>query len=106
MTDGPPMAGEAVLFTRAGCPLCFALERLAQRSARRHGLPLRVVDVDSHPALVERYGNEVPVLELPGGVFLRGRVEAEAVEGAFRRAVAATVRGGRDSAPGSGASRS
>jgi len=80
------VTGEAVLYARDGCSPCFALKRLATRSARRHGVRLRVVDVDSDPALRERFGREVPVLELPGGVRLQGRASARDVDDAFRRA--------------------
>ena len=76
----------AVLYTRQGCSPCFALKRLAGRSARRHGVRLRVVDIDSDPALRELFDHEVPVLDLPGGVRLQGRASAGEVDDAFRRA--------------------
>jgi hypothetical protein len=68
------------------------MRRAAERAARRSGLALVVVDVDADPALAARYGHEVPVLALPGGVVLKGRVEAGAVEAAFA-SVAAGARG-------------
>ncbi|MBI1949956.1 MAG: glutaredoxin family protein [Acidobacteria bacterium] len=84
--DPPEEIAAAVLYARQGCSPCFALKRLAARSARRHGVPLRVVDIDSDPALRERYDREVPVLDLPGGGRLQGRVPAGEVDEAFRRA--------------------
>ena len=78
-------AGEAVLYARGGCPPCFALKRLAGRSARRHGVRLRVVEIDSFPELVRRFGEDVPVLLLPGGGRVQGRAAARDVEEAFRR---------------------
>ena len=84
--SGPGVeAGEAVLYARDGCPPCFALRRLAGRSARRHGVRLRVVEVDSDPELVRRFGDQVPVLLLPGGGRVQGRAAARDVEEAFRR---------------------
>jgi glutaredoxin len=83
-------AGGAVLYARDGCPPCFALKRLAERSARRHGVPLRVIEVDSDPDLVARFGEQVPVLLLPGGVRVQGRAGAREVEEAFRRVSART----------------
>jgi hypothetical protein len=77
--------GDAVLYARDGCTPCFALRRLAGRSARRHGVRLRVVEVDSDPELVRRFGDQVPVLLLPGGGRLQGRAAARDVEEAFRR---------------------
>lgn len=80
------VTGEAVLYARDACSLCFALKRLAGRSARRHGVRLRVVDVDSDPVLRARFGRKVPVLELPGDVRLQGGASAGDVDDAFRRA--------------------
>jgi len=79
----------AVLYSRHGCGPCFAMRRAAGRAARRAGLALVVVDIDTDPALAARYGHEVPVLELPGGVLLKGRVEPGAIEAAFAAAAGA-----------------
>jgi len=81
-----PDEGEAVLYARVGCPPCFVLKRLAARSARRHGVRLRVIAVDSDPDLVARYGDQVPVLLLPDGGRVQGGAGAREVEEAFRRA--------------------
>lgn len=81
-----PGDGEAVLYARVGCPPCFALKRLAVRSARRHGVRLRVIAVDSDPDLIARYGEQVPVLLLPDGGLVQGGAGAREVEEAFRRA--------------------
>ena len=78
--------GEAVLYARTGCPPCFALKRLAGRSARRHGVRLRVIAVDSDPELVARFGDQVPVLLLPDGGRLQGGAGAREVDEAFHRA--------------------
>jgi glutaredoxin len=92
----------AVLYTRRACPLCFTLQRLAERSSRRHGVSLVEADVDADPGLVERYGSRVPVLELPGGTSIAGRASAREVEDAFRRA-AAFLRDLGTGGPGAGA---
>ena len=76
----------AVLYVRASCPLCFALGRLAARSSRKHRVALVEVDVDGDPALAARYGDRVPVLELPGGCSIVGRAGAGEVDEAFGRA--------------------
>ncbi len=54
-----PMA-ELVLFTRQGCCLCEGLEEKLR--ALDPPQPLRVIDVDTDPALQGRYGLSVPVL--------------------------------------------
>ena len=85
MRPGAP-EGEAILYTRPGCAPCFVLRRSAARIARRHAIRLRVVDVRTDPDLEARFGREVPVLALPGGRTLRGRVEPDELEVAFREA--------------------
>jgi hypothetical protein len=87
----PPPNGVAVLYSRAHCGPCYALRRSAARAARRAGLPLVVVDIDSDPVLASRYGTEVPVLILPGGRTLSGRVLPGEVDAAFRAVVAGTA---------------
>ncbi len=89
--------GTAVLYSRPGCPLCFALRRAAARAARRHGMRLQVVDVEKDEALRTRYENEVPVLLLPGGRILQGRVADDEIEAAFRAAGPPAPRAARPS---------
>ncbi len=77
---------QATLYTRHGCPPCFALRRLARRAARRAGIPLVEHEVSGRPDLEARFGSEVPVLVIPGQAPLKGKVGAAEVEAAFRRA--------------------
>lgn len=66
--------GHVVLFTRAGCHLCDrALETL--ESYRRWLPPVETVDVDTDPALAERHGERVPVVEFDGVPRFAGRVD-------------------------------
>ena len=88
---GQGARGAAVLYSRAGCSPCFALRRSAAVASRRSGIPLVVLDVDADPALARLYGDEVPVLVLPGGRTLRGRVGPDEVAAAFRE-IASRVR--------------
>jgi hypothetical protein len=55
-----------VLYSRHDCCLCD--QALEQIEAARGGasFELRVVDVDGDPALAEKYGHEVPVVEIDG----------------------------------------
>ena len=86
MTGPGSAEGEAVLYARAGCPPCFALKRLAGRSARRYDVPLHVIAIDSEPELIALFGDQVPVLLLPGGGRVQGGAGAREVDEAFRRA--------------------
>jgi VanZ family protein/glutaredoxin len=88
-----PVAGTAgarvVLYSRSGCAPCFAVKRAAGRAARRRGVELAIVDVDSDPDLRRLHGNEVPVLALPGGRLIRGGATADEIDRAFREAALA-----------------
>jgi hypothetical protein len=55
-----------VVYSRQDCCLCD--EALAEIEAARTSaaFSLRVVDVDADPELAEKYGHEVPVVEIDG----------------------------------------
>jgi glutaredoxin len=63
-----------VMYTRRGCHLCEDAWALLQRERGRCGFALEAVDVDTDPALAERYGSEVPVVAVNGKVRFRGVV--------------------------------
>jgi hypothetical protein len=48
---------------------------VAQRQLEQHGLAVEVVDIDSDPALVARYTNDIPVVVIDGVERFRGRVD-------------------------------
>jgi glutaredoxin len=62
---------DVVLYTRHGCHLC----EIAAEVLTRHKLDIRVVDIDQHPELRERYNECVPVVEIDGRERFRGRVD-------------------------------
>ena len=63
-----------VVYSRHDCCLCD--EALAEIDKARAELEfdVRVVDVDGDPALVARYGHEVPVVEVDGRKAFKFRV--------------------------------
>jgi glutaredoxin len=71
------------LYTRAGCHLCAQAEPVVRRVAAEHGAEVEVVDIDTEPALVERYTVRVPVVAV-GGVEV---AEYEVSEAALRAAL-------------------
>lgn len=73
-----------VVYTRAGCGLCRAAERLAAREAR--GAEVTHVDVDADEALVTAYGVRVPVVTVDGEEVAELQVAAGTVRRAVRRA--------------------
>ena len=58
------------LYTRQGCHLCDEALGILQR----HGLVPRLVDIDTDPALRQRYDVCVPVVEIDGKERFRGRI--------------------------------
>lgn len=59
-----------VLYTRAGCHLCDQVAQLL----RERGLPAESIDIDSDRELQEKYGAEIPVVEIDGKVRYRGQL--------------------------------
>jgi len=54
-----------VIYTRRDCSLCERMEREVRHIAGPEQ-PLRMLPIDDTPALLERYGRDVPVLCLDG----------------------------------------
>jgi glutaredoxin len=69
-----------VLYTRRGCHLCDAARAVLEAARRRYGFRLDAVDVDTAPALVERYGDWVPVVTVNGRLRFRGAVNPVLLE--------------------------
>ncbi len=53
---------ELTLLSRSYCHLCEDMRQALETVPGRDRFTIRVVDVDEHPALEERYGILVPVL--------------------------------------------
>lgn len=68
------------LYHREGCSLCEALIEELEPFRRQWGFAVRAVDVDSSPALAERYGRLVPVLEGEAGEICRYYLDPERLE--------------------------
>ena len=67
------------LYTRVDCPLCSEMRHVVEGVGREIPLTLEVVDVDTDPALVAAYGDEVPVLSVGGRKAFAVRVDAAAL---------------------------
>jgi glutaredoxin len=69
------------LYTRPGCHLCEDLRALCDRLGIEFPLRLTEVNIETDPALLARYDQEVPVLFIDG----RKAVKYRTTEGALRR---------------------
>ncbi|MGH8494898.1 MAG: glutaredoxin family protein [Gammaproteobacteria bacterium] len=56
-----------------------------EAACRGREIDLEIIDVDSDPALVARYGNRVPVLLGGGAEICAGRLDSVALETFLRR---------------------
>ncbi len=79
-------AVEVVLYGRAGCHLCEQARDALRRLGREVAFELVERDVDTDPALAERYGDRVPVVTVAGRETSEGRIEVGAVRLALREA--------------------
>ena len=52
--------------TRSGCHLCDEARPLVQDAVRSAGGVVEEVDIDTDPALVHRFGEEIPVTFVDG----------------------------------------
>ena len=65
------------LLSRSGCHLCDEMRAVVIPLIERLGGSLETVDVDSDPALVARWGNEIPgLLDAEGRVVAKVRDSA------------------------------
>lgn len=55
-----------VLYTREACHLCEDARAVVEKVCGSSGTAWREVDIDSAPALRDKYGEYVPVLEVDG----------------------------------------
>ncbi len=62
------------LYTRRECGCCHKALGVLKGHQRRHRFRVEEVDVDSDPALAEKYGLSVPVVTLGGKVRFTGQV--------------------------------
>jgi len=78
----------AVLYGKADCHLCDEAEAILTAVSRDLGVRWRKVDIDSDPALFERFRYRIPVVEIPGGPSLDWPTTA----GQVRRALQVAAR--------------
>jgi hypothetical protein len=76
----PLLPAGLVVLSREGCGLCDDMLHALADLERHQGLPpVTVIDVDSDPELVRRYGVKVPVLLLDGSVICHYTLNSQEV---------------------------
>ena len=73
-----------IMYTRQGCHLCESAWQELQQYQRRSGFNLETVDIAADPALVQEYGDLVPVVAVNGKVRFRGVINRVLLERLLR----------------------
>jgi len=63
------------LYTRVGCHLCDVVKAQLDAAQAQQPFALAVVDVDTDAALVQQYGDEVPVVMVAGRKAFKYRLD-------------------------------
>jgi hypothetical protein len=76
----PERTSSYLLLSRAGCHLCDDMERVLDDVLPARGMTYQTLDVDSDPALRDRYGERVPVLLRDGVAVAMVRLDRRRLE--------------------------
>ena len=81
---------DVTLYSRPGCHLCEAAKAALDPLLLEFGAPLREVNIDLDPLLVERYGWDIPVIFIGGRKVAKHKVNVKQ----FRRQLQEAKNGG------------
>ena len=79
------MKAHVILYTRPGCHLCEEAKREVLAADCAGEYILEEVNIESDPALKERYGWEIPVIVINGVKAFKYRLSAEEFKRKLRR---------------------
>ena len=70
------LMAKIVVYSKVGCSLCVEAVDEVERVRKEIPFDLNEVDVEDDPALLEKYGHLIPVVELDGRVIFEYFVDA------------------------------
>jgi len=73
------------MYSRPGCHLCDDAKDVIERVRRRYPFALRIINVETDPALECAYGTEIPVIAINGNKAFKYRVDESAFEKKVKR---------------------
>ena len=73
------------IYSRPGCHLCDEAKAVIERVRRRVDLSLRVIDIESDPALEQKYGSQIPVVFINGNKAFKYHVDEAELEKKVKR---------------------
>ena len=71
------MREKLTIYAKRGCHLCDEMKAVVDRVAARLRLDVEVVDITGSAELMDRYGQEIPVLMIGGKKAAKYRVTEE-----------------------------
>jgi hypothetical protein len=80
----PPPAPRVTLYGREGCHLCDDARAIVEAVCAELGETWAEVDIDDDPALLDRYGEEIPVTLVDGRQHDFWRVDPDRLRTALR----------------------
>src|SRR5262245_35012589 len=78
---------KVIVYVKSGCTLCGPAMESVERARRDVDFSLEKVDISGDPALIAKYGNEVPVVTIGGRKAFKGRVQEGQLRRKLRRAL-------------------
>jgi glutaredoxin len=79
-------ASHLTLYSKPGCHLCDEMKVTIDHVSARVPLTIEIIDISTDPALIERYGLEIPVLLIDGRKAAKYRLTERELEEKLSRA--------------------
>jgi glutaredoxin len=74
-----------LLYSKPGCHLCQEMKAVVLKVAAEANTPIEEVDISGDPALLARYGEEIPVLFIDGRKAFKYRVSEKELRARLAR---------------------
>jgi glutaredoxin len=87
MTTETDAKAKVIIYTRPGCHLCDAAKAEIARAGVAHLFDLQEINIEDNPALVQRYGYDIPVITINGAHAFKHRLTATDFKRELRRAL-------------------
>lgn len=73
------------LYSKPGCHLCDEMKHVIDAVAARVPISLEIIDISQDPVLLDRYGVEIPVLQIDGRTAAKHRLTERELEDKLTR---------------------
>lgn len=73
------------VYSRPGCHLCDVAKDVLERVQQRFAFAMRIINIETDPALEKSYGTEIPVVFINGSKAFKYRVDEAELERKIKR---------------------